>query len=124
MGRPKGGNNHKWTNEDRLKVAKEYSTGILSILEIANKYDIPVGTVDGWCRKYSKGGIDALNPEKPHPGNPFAALHSSKNLPEEKRLKLENLKLKVENERLKKGYLVKGVGANKEFVTLKDVNTK
>jgi len=27
-------------------------------------------------------------------------------------------------ERLKKGYVVKGVGASKEFVTLRDLNTK
>ena len=37
---------------------------------------------------------------------------------------LENLKLRIENERLKKGYQVKGGGANKEYVTLNDVNTK
>ena len=33
-------------------------------------------------------------------------------------------KLEIENERLKKGYQVKGVGANKEFIILKDVNMK
>ena len=40
------------------------------------------------------------------------------------RKNLENLKLRIENERLKKGYLVKGVGANKEFVTISDANMK
>ena len=57
-------------------------------------------------------------------GNPYAALHTKKNLSELERLELENLKLRIENERLKKGYMVKGVGANKEFVTFKDKNTK
>ena len=57
-------------------------------------------------------------------GNPFAALHTSKSLSREERLELENLKLRIENERLKKGYIVKGVGANKEYVTTLDVNTK
>ena len=40
------------------------------------------------------------------------------------RLELENLKLRIENERLKKGYTVEGVGANKEFVISYDKNTK
>lgn len=39
---------------------------------------------------------------KGHPGNPFAALHVSKNLSEIDRLKVMVAKLKVENERLKK----------------------
>ena len=65
----------------------------------------------------------AFNP-KGHPGNPFAALHTSKTLTETQRLRLQLAKLEIENERLKKGYRVKGVGANKEFVILRDVNTK
>jgi len=124
MSRPKGGKNHKWTNEDRLRIVKMLEQGLFSVAEVARANSIPVGTVEGWYLKYLRGGISALNPEKPHPGNPFAALHSSKSLTEEERLKLENMRLKVENERLKKGYLVKGVGANKEFVTLRDANSK
>ena len=54
----------------------------------------------------------------------FSALHSSKSLSENERLSLLVEKLQIENERLKKGYIVKGVGAGKEFVTLKDLNTK
>ena len=34
------------------------------------------------------------------------------------------MKLKIENERLKKGYLVKGVGADKEYVTFLEENMK
>ena len=59
-----------------------------------------------------------------NPGNPFAAIYSSKTLTEEQRLKLIVEKQKIEIERLKKGYVVKGVGASKEFVTLRDLNTK
>jgi hypothetical protein len=32
--------------------------------------------------------------------------------------------LKIENERLKKGYTVKGVGADKEFVIISEKNMK
>ena len=47
-----------------------------------------------------------------------------KNKTREEELELENLKLKVEVARLKKGYQVKGVGSKKEYVTIKDLNTK
>jgi hypothetical protein len=33
-------------------------------------------------------------------------------------------KLEIENERLKKGYQVKGAGANKEYVTIQGKNTR
>ena len=64
-----------------------------------------------------------FNP-KGHHGNHFAGLHTSKTLTETEKLKLQLAKLEIENERLKKGYQVKGVGVNKEFITTKDVNTK
>ena len=57
-------------------------------------------------------------------GNVYAALHTSKSLTKEERLELENMKLKIENERIKKGYLVKGVGADKEYVTFLEKNMK
>ena len=40
------------------------------------------------------------------------------------RLRLMVAKLEIENERLKKGYWVEGVGANKVFVTEPDKSTK
>ena len=64
-----------------------------------------------------------FNP-KGRPGNHFASLYTSKTLTETEKLKLKLAKLEIENERLKKGYQVKEVGANKEFVTIKDANTK
>ena len=39
-------------------------------------------------------------------------------------LELELMKKEIEIARLKKGYMVKGVGAEKEFVTTFDKNTK
>ena len=62
-----------------------------------------------WVKKYIAVG-ESTFVHKGHPGNPFAALHVSKNLSEVERLRLTAAKLEVENERLKKGYLAKGVG--------------
>ena len=78
-------------------------------------------------RKYRENGIDSLmskTGKSPKPGNGLKGLHVKKNKTREEELELENLKLKVEVARLKKGYRVKGVGSKKEYVTIKDLNTK
>lgn len=124
MGRTKGGKNRKWTNEERLKFVLMCEEEHIPVRTLAREEGIPHGTLDGWVRKYRSGGEAALNPEHPHPGNKYAAIHSSKSLCEVDRLRLLVEKLQIENERLKKGYTVKGVGANKGFVTLKDLNSR
>ena len=49
---------------------------------------------------------------KRKPGNPLAKIYSKKNFKNrEEQLEYENMKLRIENERLKKGYLVKGDGS-------------
>ena len=124
MGRCKGGNNRQWTNEQRLKYVLLCEEKHIPVRQVARENNIPYGTLDGWVRRYRTGGIDSLNPHKLRPGNRFAALHTSKSLSEEDRLRLLVEKLEIENERLKKGYIVKGVGVNKEFVTGPDKSTK
>ena len=76
-----------------------------------------------WVKEYIAEGESSFIP-KGHHGNYFAALYISKNLPELERLRLMVAKLEVENGRLKKGYWVEGVGANKVFVTGFDKSTK
>jgi transposase-like protein len=124
MARPKGGKNRKWTNEERLKCVMLCEEEHLSLRSVSREEGVPKGTLEQWIKRYRAGGIEALNPEKLHPGNHFSALHSSKTLSENDRLLLLVEKLQIENERLKKGYIVKGVGACKDFVTTKDLNSK
>lgn len=124
MGRPKGGSNRIWTNEERLKFVLMCEEGGYPVKTLAKEYGIPCGTLDGWVRRYRAGGVDALNPVKLRRGNHFSALHTSKSLTEEEKLRLMVEKLQIENERLKKGYIVKGVGADKEFVTLNGKSLK
>ena len=94
--------------------------------EIAQENGMVHRNVQRWIRDYQEHGEGYFYQEHRgnRSGNPYAALHTKKNLSELERLELENLKLRIEIERLKKGYMVKGVGANKEFVTFKDKNTK
>ncbi len=124
MARPKGGKNRKWTNEERLKYVLMCEEENIPVRTLAREEGIPSGTLQQWVNRYRKGGEEALNPEKMHPGNHFSALHINKSLSEKERLILLVEKLQIENERLKKGYTVKGVGADKEFVTTKDLNSK
>ena len=79
--------------------------------------------VSRWTKEFLEGGEAAFEP-KPRPGNKFAALHRSKNLSEVERLRLLVAKQEIEIARLKKGYWVEGAGANKEYVTGQDANTK
>ncbi len=61
----------------------------------------------GWIIKYNKEGLDALENKK-NPGNPLSKFSNKKKLSNMEKLQYENMKLRIENERLKKGYLVKG----------------
>lgn len=54
-----------------------------------------------WIREYTVKGEAAFDEVK-RSGNKYAALHTSKNISETERLKLEIAKLRVENERIKK----------------------
>ncbi|HBZ41419.1 MAG TPA: ArsR family transcriptional regulator [Erysipelotrichaceae bacterium] len=56
--------------------------------------------------------------------NPMIHLYLKKNLTREEQLTLENFKLKIEVERLKKGYQVKGVGRQKEYDILSEASIK
>ena len=120
-GRPKGGKNKKYSYEFKLKVVKDREENHLSWMELEKKYDIVRGVIQRWIKLYNQGLLETGRIRR---GNRFAALHRSKSLTKEERLELENLKLRIENERLKKGYTVKGGGVNKEYVSILDVNMK
>jgi len=122
MGRPKGVKNRKYSYEFKLQAMKDYFDNHLSVREVIRKYSISFGTFNIWKRNYKDGCLETGRAH--NRGNKLAALYTSKHLTNEQRLELENLKLRIENERLKKGYQVKGGGVNKEYVFILDVNTK
>ena len=76
--------------------------------KIANKYNISKRLLSKWRDKYRNCGIDGLcnqtgKTKHPGKGNPFSSLQNKKNKTREEEFELENLKLKVEVARLKKG---------------------
>ena len=123
MGRAKGGKNKRWSMEEKLRIVRRYFDERIGQNRLAAEEGISRGQVQSWISKYQKGGPESLKNMK-KVGNRYSALHTSKSLSVEERQSLEILRLRAENERLKKGYTVKGVGADKEFVSLKDLNSK
>ena len=119
----KGQAKRVWTKEQKLEIVHKHLEEHISVKKLGEEYGINHGMVSRWTKEYLKDGDVAFDP-KPRPGNKFAALHRSKNLSELDRLRLLVAKQEIEIARLKKGYWVEGVGANREYVTGQDVNTK
>lgn len=71
-----------------------------------------------WIKLYNENGMEGLKPKK-KPGNPLCKYANKKNLTELEKLEYENMKLRIENEMLKKGYLMEGDGT---IVTFKNKN--
>ena len=125
IGRPKGGKNRKYTVEEKLSIVNMNLQDHISIIQIEKETGISDSLISAWIHKYLDNGLQGLeNKKNKRSGNVYAALHTSKSLTKEERLEFENMKLKIANERLKKGYLVKGVGADKEYVTFLEENMK
>ena len=121
MARPKGTKNIMRSPEEKEQLVIEASR--YGVAQTSKRHEIDRRTIQKWIVKYNRGGLEALksNTGKAS-GKGYGRPIKPKN--REQELELENLKLKVEVARLKKGYLVKGVGSKKEYVTIKDLNTK
>ena len=119
----KGQTKRVWTPEQKAEIVHKHLDDHISVRTLEREYTADRSMICRWVKEYIAEGETAFVP-KGHPGNHFAALHVSKNLSELERLRLMVAKLEIENERLKKGYQVKGVGANKEYVTIQGKNTR
>ena len=117
------------TPEEKEQLVLDFLNSGIPYRAFADKHGIDHSVFWSWISKYRKSGIEGLKSQTGKgnhkgSGNIYCGLMRKKNKTREEELELENLKLKVENARLKKGYLVKGVGSKKEFVTTKDLNMK
>lgn len=112
----KGQKRRTWTPEQKSEIVHKHLDEHISVRTLEKEYQADRSMICRWVKKYLVEGEISFE-HKGHRGNPFAALHTSKHLSEMERLRLMVAKLEIENERLKKGYLAKGVGANKQFVT-------
>ena len=107
MGRTKGEKNKSWTASEKYKVIKPVLDGKISSEDQAKKLGMKSsGMICIWVKKYNSEGMKGLE-NKRKPGNPLSKYSNKKELNETEKLEYEILKLRIENERLKKGYTSK-----------------
>lgn len=110
MSRLKGKKNKYWSKEEKLSIVKRITEEGYSSKQLEKELNIDGGMIRRWVRMYLLKGESALENKK-KPGNPLAKYSRRKSLSEIEQLEYENFKLRIENERLKKGYIVKGDGS-------------
>lgn len=111
------------TAEEKEKIVKDYLNG-KGIRNIEKEYGVRNAQVYRWIEKYERNGLEGLKSNTGRHKNHNAGLHLRKPQNRVEELELELMRKEIEIARLKKGYMVKGVGAEKEFVTTFDKNTK
>ena len=117
----KGIPHRKFSKEEKMKYVRLHLEDHIPVRQIEKDYGVGASLISSWVKRYLQDGEEAL---EPHNGNPYAALHRSKNLSEIERLRLLVAKQEVEIARINKGYWVEGVGADREYVTGSGKTTK
>lgn len=124
----------KYSKQERLDIGRKIYESGMSYLEAgaafgisdetARRYQIfyenNSGILHQQCRKNSSQNDESNNTINPQP---LSSMCNYIDMSKEELLK-ELMKVKVREARLKKGYIVKGVGAHKEFVLLNNKNIK
>lgn len=120
-----GRKNNMKTPKEKEKIVKEYLSGV-SATTLADKYNISRRPIYHWVNRYQKNGLKGLKSEtgKSSKRHKHTGLYLRKPKTREDELEIELIKKEIEIARLKKGYQVKGVGAEKEYDTTFDVNMK
>ena len=117
MGSPKGKKHRVFTKEEKLRIVKEYLCAHETMHKFGVEHNLNSSVLRYWVRNYSEKGEEGLASHRDKCGNKYSALHISNSLDEMGKLELRMLKLETDLARLKKGYLVKGSGSQKEYVT-------
>ena len=113
------------SKEDRLAIAKRIHDGELTRKEAALEYGAPRKTVESWVVNYEESiGVRKPRFKKKTPNNVLSNERAAyENMSREELI--DALILSKANElRAKKGYEVRGDGANKEFIPLNNKNSK
>ena len=111
------------SKEEKLKAVNRVLINHETAEDVRKELDISSGLLHTWIQKYLKDGEKGLE-NKVKPGNPLAKYQGKKQLTDLEKLEYENMKLRIENERLKKGYMVEGDGQIVIFNGSKNKNLK
>ena len=98
-----------WSKEEKMRIIKRVLENYESTHDVSRSENISNGLLNNWIKKYREFGEDSLE-SKRKPGNPLSKYQNKKKLSKLEQLEYENMKLRIENERLKKGYMMKGDG--------------
>ena len=117
-----------FTKEERMQIGREIYTHEITISEATEKYGVNWYTARSYMRQYrdlnnlppmsdGQEELKAINKNKKKKYEDLVSMSKDQ-------LINEVIKARVEAERAKKGYLVKGVGREKEFATTFKKNMK
>lgn len=107
--------NRNWPKEEKLRIINRHLKDGIATRKIAEEEDISAGMLRRWIKNYLEFGEETLI-NKRKPGNPMCKYSNKKILTKEEQLEYENMKLRIENELLKKGYLMRGDGSIVKFI--------
>ena len=111
----KGQKFKQWSAEEKYKLIKPVLDMEKSTCEVFRETGINTGLLCTWIKKYREKGFNGLSSKK-KPGNPLAKYSKKKELTKEEQLEYENMKLRIENEMLKKGFLMKEDGTYVKYM--------
>ena len=77
MGRPKGGNNHRRTTEEKVRLIEEYYKSEMGYKAFAQEKGIAHSLFAVWLKRYQESGVDGLR-------------HSKRKVPEDISLKKDS----------------------------------
>lgn len=120
----------KYTKSERIELGRKIYESGLSNRKAAEVFGIGKGSAGRYRNLYEQSeGID--HSPKAHinrkalitPGEPSSDSNDYSSMTKEELIE-ELMKSKIREARLKKGYMVKGAGATKEYILLDSKNTK
>ena len=111
------------TKEERLAIGKRVHDGEITRREASKEYGVTESTIKGWVAQYRES-IGARKPSNKPVNNVLSNERAAyENMTKEELIR-ELILAKANELRAKKGYEVRGVGANKEFITSDEENSK
>jgi len=92
-----------WSKEEKYRIIRRLFDEEIGVRELCREEKITTTLIYKWKAAFLEYGIKGLeNSVKPR--NPLSKFQNKKNLTELEQLQFDNMKLKIENLRLKKGY--------------------
>lgn len=108
-----------YSKQERLEIGRKVNEGKLKIKDIAKQLNVSLSCISIWKKSYRESvGLSSSKSKRAKVSD-----SSYKNMNNEQ-LKKELMRKDIEIERLKKGYVVRGCGGKKEFVSLNKLNIK